>query len=393
MAQGHGDAEALLLRLLDRHEAQGRRDGAARRLTEKVAQSFARPELGDSFLRQIVAAERAGAVTLLRGKGETAHLIERVALRDAERLYAHLGRAPLGDRLAAAARGLDRIVAAVAPAQRPFAAAEAARFLAAWSEGKARFRHGLAAPEGCHDFLRAFAAVAARRAGDPRDLRSFSRQECGDSKLIERYLPDLRSAARQAGQVPAEVRDDALDRLLGLEKFPHLVTLAGPLPALGAAAGRAVPGALHPELIAALDPVEIADLVTIENYASFNRYIREAMGPRDVVLYTGGWPGRGERALIAALAPRARRVFHWGDIDMAGAGIADAVWQAAGREIALHLMTPEIARAAGAIRKGPAPTPLQVADASPAKPLILWLASPAGAELEQEELDPLRPPE
>lgn len=390
MGRAHSEADVLLLRLLERHEAQALRGGEPRRLAEKVAQRFAHPDLEDQFRRRLAAAERAGAIQIIRGKGETAHLILKVELHEAGALYAHLDRQPVADRISAAAQAFDRFIEGLPPWQQAQAAGEARRFLDAWRNGQLRLRYSLEAPDGCHNFIRAFAAMASRKEGDERDLRTFSRQECGDSKLMERFLPDLRHAARDAGLLTIEVDDSEADRLLGLEKFPHLITLAGPIRELGTAAGRRLPGALHPELIDELDPIEIDHLVTIENLSSFNRYVREAMGERDVVIYTGGWPGRGERRLISKLAPFARSVYHWGDIDMAGARIADAVWRAAGRSIELHMMAPELASASGG-KIRPQSLRLSVDSASPAYALVAWLASPAGLSLEQEELHPCRP--
>lgn len=119
---------------------------------------------------------------------------------------------------------------------------------------------------------------------------------------------------------------------------------------------------------------------------SGNRAYRETAAPGVVFLYTGGWPGRAERLAIGYFAAVAERVLHWGDIDMAGAAIADAVWQAAGRDVELHLMTQELARKHGqpATFRG-----IEVAQYSPARDLVTWLSGPNAHALEQEEIDPL----
>ena len=143
---------------------------------------------------------------------------------------------------------------------------------------------------------------------------------------------------------------------------------------------------LHPDEIKNLEVREFASLTTIENYASFNRHVREAMGPSEVVIYTGGWPGRAECALISRLAPYAASIYHWGDIDPAGLGIADAVWRAAGKPVSLHLMTQQIAQGYGS--ENTSVSKLSVSPTSPAFKMLEWLSTPQGRILEQEELDP-----
>lgn len=389
MARRHEDALSCLERLLERHEAN---PGSDRRLTEQVSQAFPSLEAETSFRRRIAAAETAGAVQLEMDRGDASHLMKRVILKDAAALYRHLGRSPRQARVLDALRAVDEALAVRGlPAPASEASEEGLSFARRlledrWSEGRSLFQISAQDVEMAVEFLAAAAAGLSKAPGDARDLRSYSRQVCGDSKLIERQMSRIVGLTREMGIAGPLMSDAEVVGQLGLEKFPHLVEIAGHFPGHAAAFARRRHFGLHPDLAGDLDVPPLRALITIENYASFNRYVQEVMQEGEAVLYTGGWPGRGEVEMIRRLAVRAERVLHWGDIDMAGAAIADAVWRASEREIELHLMEPELAVAHG---RPATARRVQVDEASPAARLVSWLASPQARVLEQEEIDPV----
>lgn len=378
----HQDPHACLNQLLDRHEANP--EGKTR-INEFVSQSFASYEAEHRFRELVTAAGKTGAVRLHMDKGDAAHLMKKVELLDPEPLYLFLSRKP---RTSLVDEALSRLSCSLPEnlADRALSCEFIDLFAQAWRRGKPLHRIHAQDTETAVEFIRAFVAITARAADDLRDLRSFSRQTCGDSKLIERHKGRLIAEARRRGQVPPGASAEEAEGILSLEKFSHLVQVAGDLPIIKAITSRNIHVGLHPDMLAEMTPTSFRTFLTIENYASFNRYVREVMQPSEVVLYTGGWPGRSEKLFISYLARCADRSLHWGDVDMAGAGIADAVWRIAGREIALHQMSPEIARAFGTPH-GPS-EPLQTDKSSPAYSLIQWLAGPEAHILEQEELDP-----
>jgi hypothetical protein len=392
MARRHEDALTCLGRLLDRHEDGLAREGGstARVIAEQVSQSFDHPEEQDAFRRRIEAAQRAGAVRLeMERKSGLRHLMKRVVLLDADKLYAHLGREPRGDLVGRAIGALRaRLEAKLGRTMEEaddclsFALG---RLEERWAAGKSCQQVAAGDVDAAFEFLVAVEAALTKPEDDMRDLRTYSRQRCGDSKLIEHQMSRVLGIAREMGRLPEDIPDVEAISALGLEKFPHLVQLAGDLPDYRREFERRLHFGLHPDLVEDLEIPELKSLLTIENYASFNRHVREVMGPGEVVVYTGGWPGRSEAKLIRRLAERADAVAHWGDIDMAGAGIADAVWRAAGRDITLHLMDPSLAKSQGHPMVG---RPIAVDEASPGADLVRWLASAEAHVLEQEELDP-----
>ena len=174
---------------------------------------------------------------------------------------------------------------------------------------------------------------------------------------------------------------------LGLDKFAHLVQFTADIPFAKSHFDRKLHLGIHPSMIDMLEVRPLRALVTIENYASFNRYVAEALTPNTAVIYTGGWPGSGEKRLISKLSEHVTEgVFHWGDIDMAGAAIADAVARCSKAPVFLHQMSPDLARRHGAPRFAKA---ISVSEGSPAGELIAWLAGEEAFTLEQEELDPV----
>lgn len=53
---------------------------------------------------------------------------------------------------------------------------------------------------------------------------------------------------------------------------------------------------------------------TVENFASFNRQVTEAMTGREIIVYTGGFPSRATiSALRRLLAASGLGLRHWGD--------------------------------------------------------------------------------
>lgn len=377
----HQDAETCLHRLLDRHETAQ----SDRAISEMVHQAFPQVDAEDRFRSYVKAAEARGAVKLQMGRGDLAHLMEKVTLLDAGRLYEFLRRTPRSTRIDEAGADLSRVIDGFAPAQRAVAELVLPRMRAAWAAGQGFMKLRSDDLMSAAEFLKAWTEVVCREPSDLRDLRTFSRQACGDSKMIERHLSRIVASAREAGLVGPDSSDEEAISQLALEKFPHLVQMAGDLPELRAAFDKHRHVGIHPDMIPEFEVQRLSAIITIENYASFNRFVREALGAGQVAIYTGGWPGRSEAAMLRHLGPHADRVLHWGDIDMAGAGIADAVWRIIERPLSLHQMDTETAMRHGKKRQD---RMLSMAPQSPAFALATWLASPDAHIVEQEELDP-----
>lgn len=378
----HQDPVALLNALLDRHEGNPE---PAREHAELAAESFADSAARERFNAVLADAERQGAIHVRRGRRELRHLIARAVLADPGALYRLLSREPRPAAVDRALAELRRTIGRL-PAQAGLGE-ELARFEHAWHAG-ARHRGIAAAAAGeAADFLIALSAVLSRPPGDLSDLRTYSSKATGDSKRIERHRRAVIAAAADLGLVPPDLSVEEAMATLGLEKFDHPVLLGGALTLDGAAfPGRSFLGVLPRDLAVVGVPAAVEAVLTVENYASFNRYVAEVMGRREIVVYTGGWPARGVVAALRRLAPHAARLLHWGDIDAHGAAIADFLWRSVDRRLVLHRMSPGLAEALGSAGR---PVTFRSADpASPAFALFDYL-SHGGSTLEQEELDPV----
>lgn len=383
----HDDPVALLNDLLDRHEGRPR---ASRQPAALAAARFADLAARERFNAVLADAELQGAIRVEYGRGELRHLVQRAVLADPEALYRLLGRearpAMVDRALSALQVSAGRLLASAGLGEEPVRE-ELALFERAWRAGLRHRGFAAAAADEAADYLVALSAVLARPPDDLRDMRSYSRQVTGDSKRIERHRRAVAAAAADLGLVPPELPVEEAMAALGLEKFAHPVLLGGALTfARAAFPERSFLGILPRDLPAVAVAEGAATLLTVENYASFNRYVTEAMGREEVVVYTGGWPARGVVTALRRLAPHAARVLHWGDIDPHGAAIADFLWRTVDRRLALHCMSAELARAGGEAGRRQAFRPVD--PASPAAGLLDHL-SRGGRVLEQEELDPV----
>lgn len=389
MARRFTSARGLLDHLLDRHE-----DGVAAPMGAPDYDGFPTVEHQDRFLADIDAALRAGAVRLGHGSGRRRDEVTFVRLADPAALYAHLGREPAGDATHRARAEITRGLSLP-----PAFAAALDDLAGAWSRNKSWAR---LEPQDVASARLAFRLAAAIAAGDHvgSDYRTFSRGVAGDSKALERLEAAVVRILSTAIDVPPAERPREALAALGLDRFGPPLLIAGPLALSGIALPRALPYLGLPATPSALETLSLirppTHLLTIENFASFNRHVLEADPDRQgLTVYTGGYPSRAiQEALgrLARLLPDDAPCFHWSDIDCDGVQIFLTVARALKRPLAPHLMSIELAERHGAPiaadhgrRRGAVP------QESPVAPLADYLASPQARAVEQEELDPLLP--
>lgn len=368
----------LLNNLLTRFEMQTER---SKRIIAPAQMSFPDPDARDRLVGGLRAAEAAGAVELVLDR-DAPHLVAKVILRDAEALYRHLGRTPIDVSIAAALSDLEGVEAGT-----PEAMALKSAFLEEWPRGVRVASCGFDRPDVARGLVRAMDAAFTRlEPGLP--LRTRSARLLGDSKALERVLTRLLKFARERGLVE-DLADEPLRKRLGLEKFPQPVLVAGAATIGGVDIGAWTYAGLPPEASATLAIASGArSLLTVENLESFNRHIREARQPGDVIVYIGGFPSS---AVVAALNVAISRsglpeVSHWGDVDAGGVRIGAFLERAIAADIRPHLMTKELAinhgEKIGPMRGLALPAGSAFAD------LAEFLSSDDAHSLEQEALDP-----
>ncbi|HEY6259141.1 MAG TPA: Wadjet anti-phage system protein JetD domain-containing protein [Xanthobacteraceae bacterium] len=386
MSRCFTDPHALLADLLDRHEA-----GTASPIAYPDYAAFASVVATDAFIKELRQAEETGAVSIAYGKGSRRDQVAHVRLQVVDALYRHLDRKPIG-RIAADAR--SRLIEGLT---LHAGLADAASAIASgW--GRAKSWYGFA-PDDAEKlrnvFLLAHAILDGRHQGV--DYRTFSRRVTGDSKMLERMEgPVVRLLGGILDLPPGAKPREAL-RTLGLEKFAPPLLISGRVDLTEADLSLASP------LYLGIPPNEAtcirfrelpAYLLTIENFASFNRHIIEADPNRlGATIYVGGYPSLAtQRALriLALMLPTTVPVFHWSDIDADGTWIFRTIERAVGRALRPHLMSSEIAERLGkacAEKSDLRPCPRDSGIFS----LTEYLARDGARTLEQEELDPQLP--
>jgi hypothetical protein len=375
------DARRLLNSLLDRFERATER---SRRIILRAGLNFESADGHREFNGKIMGARDAGAVEIHFDR-EAPHLIDRVVLADAARLYSYLDRRPpeVGLNLA-----LSRL-ASLKPGTE-VGKAVAAHIGERWTAGKPTLALTPADLDQAVGLVAAADAAFTELPAGRLPLRTRSARLLGDSKALERSLSKLLTFLKQTGRVDSGLtRDEAL-QALGLEKYPQPLLVAGPLLVRGVPVADWTYVGLPPH---AGDDFEISGTVrsvlTIENLESFNRHVRECREPGDAVIYTGGFPSAGVVSMLSRLIAMShvQCVWHWGDIDGGGLKIAAYLERSLPAPIMPHLMTRELASA-----HGKAAPPLnnfkEVQPASAFADLASYLSSDAAHWLEQEVLDP-----
>src|SRR5262249_47393127 len=159
-------------------------------------------------------------------------------------------------------------------------------------KGDSAYRLSVLDAEPAREFFSLMAAISKDLAKG-MDGRTFSLKITGDSKSLDRHASRIANVlALRFGE--AGVDHELVWSRIGLERYKHPVHVRGALIAADAQGilvdGRAKPFAsFHPDTLALmrLDEQPTA-LLTIENYASFNRYARE-ISDGSLVIYTGGF--------------------------------------------------------------------------------------------------------
>jgi hypothetical protein len=372
--------------LLDRHEA-----GTVSPIGYPDYASFANVSEIDRFAQELGEAERSGAVKIAKGRGRNSDQIAHVRLEAASRLYTLLGRRPVKDLADEAAsrlmNGLDL------PAE--FEAA-AASILATWSRGRVWQGFSLNDVDRVRlAFALAMAILERKHQGI--DYRTFSRRIAGDSKALERLEGPVVRLLASTLELPPNARPRDALRTLGLEKFAPPMLLSGRIDFDTAELAATAP------LYFGIPPAEAFRLrfrqkpryiLTIENFASFNRHVAEAdPAHAGLTIYIGGYPSLATQDALrslAAAAPDDVRFFHWSDIDPDGTWIFRTIERVLGRPLTPHLMSVGLAEKFG---KSPAEgvRSLVAAQGSSIASLVTYLQRADAKWLEQEELDPVVP--
>jgi hypothetical protein len=346
------------------------------------------------FEARLIAAQNADAITIKKGMRERRHLIDRVRVKDVFALARHLGRAPSSET----ARNLSASLAPVAARGEAWVTEVLEEMSARWSRGESAHRLLPSDHDAAHELIALLAAISKDLARG-LDGRTFSLKATGDTKAFDRHATRIGAILTTRLNEPGLDLDSIWNRI-GLERFKHPVHVKGDVFAEDDQGvlvdGRAKPFAsFHPEVASLLKlRKQPSLLLTIENYASFNRYARE-IADGSLVIYTGGFASTGTvdviRSLLNLLAPDVP-FYHWGDIDPGGLRIFRFLEESLPRPPRPHLMDRSLAESYGKPARPDATLKSIATSSSAIVGLAEWLwRGDAIRYLEQEALDPASP--
>lgn len=376
-------ASDLLQNLLDRYE-----QGVAQPIGYPDYSGFSDVNAGDAFSRAIEAAERSGGVVRVHDAGRRRGELKLVRLADAPRLYGHLGRIPSQE--AALAVG-DEVLGGLV--LHPIIRETALSAVEAWSRNRKWSYLGIEDAMSMRNAVRLAQAIIEQQHLN-LDYRTFSRRIVADSKALEGVEGAVLQLVGAVLDLPPAKNPRAVFAALGLERFSPPLLLSGRFLLGGISVAPSLPYlGIAPSSLTAISFDRRPDYVlTIENFASFNRHVLEADVDRlGLTLYVGGYPSLAAQKALAELAaklPETVPFFHWSDIDPDGTWIFRTIERALGRQLWPHLMSRQLAEMFGEtatsrakLRKGDVAGSM-IAD------LVDYLAQSDAKFMEQEQIDP-----
>ena len=390
MTRQEDPAVAFLERLLARSERSPDRTRPASATPDY--DSLPRANVIARFEAQLTAAERSGAIALRYGKHERSHLIERATVKDAAILARHLGRKPSPVAAGDTRRGLATIVGN----GEAWLVKILDEMEERWSRGEQAYRLGSTDLDAAREFLTLLRAISN---GEARglDARTFSLRITGDTKAFDRHAGRLLSVLARRFN---ETSGDVIWAHIGLDRYPHPVHLHGPIVAENPQGilvdGRGKPFvSIHPEMLSFLRFSGIPSyILTIENYASFNRHVRE-LDDGGLVFYTGGFASAGVISLLTWVLNNLDGdipFFHWGDVDPGGLRIFRYLEEILPRPPRPHLMNRALAESNGKTAQPDISLSSISRSSSAIADIAQWLAGgDAIRHLEQEAINPVTP--
>ncbi|CDN50069.1 Wadjet anti-phage system protein JetD domain-containing protein [Neorhizobium galegae] len=379
-------AQDLLQDLLDRFE-----DGTAQPVGYPDHGGFADITASDVFMRKIGEAERRGGVALVYGSGRRRGELKLVRLTDARLLYEYLDRTP--SRQTALTVGEEVLGGlSIHPAIRDvaFSAVEA------WSRNRKWINIGVESAASMRNAVILAQAIVEKRHLD-LDYRTFSRRIVADSKALEKLEGAVLRLVGAVVDVPPASSARAAFATLGLERFSPPLLLSGRFLLDGISVGASLSylGIPPTEMMRISFSRQPDYVLTVENFASFNRHVLEAdPNGSGLTLFVGGYPSLAAQkaiAVVASMLPDTVPFFHWSDIDADGTWIFRTIERALERRLRPHLMSRELAEAFGVASIGASKLRRGEAAGSMISNLVDYLAQPEAKIMEQEQVDPQIP--
>lgn len=182
------------------------------------------------------------------------------------------------------------------------------------------------------------------------DERHFSTRVFSDSKKLKSLMGKIAKVIRlRDNEIPDELEHHEVFQLFGVVPMKHPIYVAGAITLIAdneksASADFPPCMGIWPDHITAVkqnSPISI--ITSIENFATYMRYVGSEKQDHEVVLYTAGIPSPSFRAFYTLLTSTFPEVAlrHWGDIDVGGFTILNILEKTAERAVTAFRMTPD----------------------------------------------------
>ena len=198
-------------------------------------------------------------------------------------------------------------------------------------------------------FQGAHLALTLYQKKKPMDYRHFSIKAFKDSKKLSSYKGLIANLLKSRFPELEGFDIDEVFRFFGITPIEQPILVSGNLSftqhesVLDASFPPAV-GLFVSEDLVISTHATITRVTTIENQASFMRYVKEEKQPNEVVLYTAGIPTPTFITLFQKLSKELdiKTMFrHWGDIDLGGFKIWNMLNKSIEREVKPYRMSPD----------------------------------------------------
>ncbi|MBO1927495.1 DUF2399 domain-containing protein [Thiomicrorhabdus sp. 6S2-11] len=163
------------------------------------------------------------------------------------------------------------------------------------------------------------------RNGIESDYRHFSARVLGDSKAFSSIKSGVANLLKELNPELEPLDTESMLQFYGLSPLSHPVFISGALTlfskdiSLGAEFPPSV-GVWSESVDKALLDDKVKVVTTIENQATFNRYVKEERQEDEIVMFTSGVPSPSFLKLFKLIAQSKTNLDfrHWGDIDLGG---------------------------------------------------------------------------
>lgn len=336
---------ATLLKKADKSHAKNVRLGK----TEKAMKAYIDNEpigISETLHQEFKRLEAAGIVAIKWHNPNI--LVQFIELLDADALAEEIGYRRLGNRFEQAKSQVesqleDSVHFKVIKAD----------LLSKWQSTGKFEGFTVDEPQELIDAVKAADAMLALLDTDTGEIdeRHFSTKVFNDSKKLKSLQGKIARVIRlKDNEIPDELEHAEVFQLFGVVPMKHPIYVAGPV-TLSADNEKTVSAdfppciGIWPDHVTAIESDAFVSVVTsIENFATYMRYVEHEKRPDEVVLYTAGIPSPAFRSFYKLLTIAFPEVplRHWGDIDVGGFTILHILERTASRPVSGYRMSPAI---------------------------------------------------